>query len=422
MPGGALAQGTLLPDELWGEVFCHLRPKEYVDPQEPTVVYALGTEYVAGKHSQFHRLRSVCKRFNQIFNQHHKLLECLYLKGDFQHTALPSLLLWSLGHKCSIRTFIACCGSPCTEVALAFLSGAALDAVVIRNPSPCTISTLAAFASVTTVDLHFSGDLDLTALHMLHSLKKLHLRDGVFAVGGLAAHMTYLFLDHANVTSAQSCSFVTGLQQLELYASSLVGLDSLGVSACTALTWLALSDAEVGAEVQTHYCNIRQGTVTTLASGLFSLTNLTHLDIEPHSQYDGLFDTKSLLRLRALNYLRLDFKTGRVQIELCAAFTRLLELEVLIIWLRGDSLSTLTLNVAWHKMSRLKAVNLTAKVFKFEKDILGFTQIKGLEILFLHSGYVDGSTAESLEALRCHMARFCPDVLCQLQLQLLTML
>lgn len=98
MPGGALAQGILLPDELWGEVFCHLRPKEYVDPQDPTVVYALGTEYVAGKHSQFHRLRSVCKRFNQIFNQHHKLLRVPVPEGGLpaHSVAQPAALVaWS---------------------------------------------------------------------------------------------------------------------------------------------------------------------------------------------------------------------------------------------------------------------------------------------------------------------------------------
>ena len=137
-----------------------------------------------------------------------------------------------------------------------------------------------------------------------------------------------------------------------------------------------------------------------------------------HDYHDGLFETNGLLRLKALKYLRLDFRIGRVQIELCAAFTCLLELEVLLIWLRGGSLSTLTLNVPWHKMSSLKVVNLMAKVFKFGKEVLGFTQIKGLETLSLHSGYVpqmDGSTAESLEALHYHMTRFRPE--CSLQLQ-----
>ncbi|DBB01645.1 TPA: hypothetical protein ACH3X1_000280 [Trebouxia sp. C0004] len=131
-----------------------------------------------------------------------------------------------------------------------------LDAVVIRNASPCTNSTLAAFASITTVDLHFPGALDLS-LQTFYHLRELHLDDGVFAVDGLAAHVTDLFLDHAVVTSAQSCSFVTGLQTLYMYASSFVGLHPLGLSACTALTWLQLHDAEIGAEVQTKHTNIR---------------------------------------------------------------------------------------------------------------------------------------------------------------------
>ena len=248
-------------------------------------------------------------------------------KHSSRFAALVALLPWSLGHKSSIRTFIARCGSPCTEVALALLSGAALDAVVICNASPCTISTLAAFASVTSVDLKFSGYLDLTALHMLQNLRELHLRGGVFAVDGLAAHVTYLVLDRADVASAQSCSFVTGLQQLDMYASSFVGLHPLGLSACTALTWLQLREAEIGAEVQTEHTDIRRGKVTNLASGLSFLTNLKHLDMRLHSHHHGLFETDKLLRLKALKHLQLHFSTGRVQIELCAAFTCLLELD-----------------------------------------------------------------------------------------------
>ena len=324
MPGGVLNRGICLPDELWAKVFCHLQPEVF----DLTHVDILETQVVAEEHRQFHRLRFVCKRFNQMFNQHQKLVECLYLKEDIKHTALSSLLPWSLGHKSSIRTFIECCGSPCTEVALALLSGAALDAVVICNASPCTISTLAAFASVTTVDLKFSGYyLDLTALHMLQNLRELHLRDGLFDVDRLAAHVTYLVLDRADVASAQSCSFVTGLQQLGLDASSLIGLHPLGLSACTALTWLQLRDAEIGAEVQTEHTNIRPGKVTNLASGLSFLTNLTHLDMRLHSHHHSLFETDKLLRLKALKHLQLHFITGRVQIELCAAFTCLLELD-----------------------------------------------------------------------------------------------
>ena len=416
MPGGALDRDILLPDELWAEVFCHLRPEVYVDL---TKVDILEAQPVAEEHRQFHRLRLVCKRFSQIFHQHQKLVECLYLKGDLQHTGLSSLLPWSLGHKSSIRTFIAYCGSSCTEVALALLSGAALDAVVIRKASPCTISTLAAFASVTTVDLKFSGFyLDLTALHMLQNLRELHLHGGVFDVDRLAAHVTYLFLPFAHVTSAQSCSFVTGLQQLDMYASSFTGLHPLGLSACTALTRLQLCDAEIRAEVQTEYTNVRQGKVTTLALGLPVLTNLTHLDMRLHSYHHGLFEIDKLLRLKALKHLQLHFMTGMVQIELCAAFTCLLELEKLVIWLDGDLPSTLTLNVPWHKMFAIESVMFLADMFKFGTDILGFTQIKGLKWLSLHDGHVmNGPTAKSVEALRYNMEVTRPDVVFESTLQ-----
>ena len=227
--------------------------------------------------------------------------------------------------------------------------------MVTHKASPCTISTLAAFASVTTVDLKTSGYLDLTALHMLQKLRELHLRGGVFDVDRAAAHVTYLFLRRADVTSAESCRFVTGLQQLDMYASGFTGLHPLGLSACTALTWLQLRDAEIRAEVQTEHTDIRRGKVTNLASGFSFLTNLTHLDMQLHSHHHGPFQTDKLLGLKALKYLQLHFLAGRVQIELCAAFTGLLELEKLVIWLDGSP-SALTLIVPWHKMSSIKSV------------------------------------------------------------------
>ncbi len=91
-----------------------------------------------------------------------------------------------------------------------------------------------------------------------------------------------------------------------------------------------------------------------------------------------------------------------------------------MIWLDDDSPSTLTLNVPWHKMSKIKAVDFLANmyIFKFGKDILGFTQIKGLKKPFLHDGHVmDGPTATSVEALRYNMAVFRPDVVFKSTLQ-----
>jgi len=85
--------------------------------------------------------------------------------------------------------------------------------------------------------------------------------------------------------------------------------------------------------------------------------------------------------------------------------------EISEICLSDDPQSTLTLNVPWHKMSKTKAVNFIATVFKFGKDVLGFMQIKGLESVFLHSGWVlDKSTAESVGALLYNMAASRPDV------------
>ncbi len=89
-----------------------------------------------------------------------------------------------------------------------------------------------------------------------------------------------------------------------------------------------------------------------------------------------------------------------------------------MIWLDDDLPSTLTLNVPWHKMSKIKEVNFLANMFKFGKDLLGFTQIKGLKKLFLHDGHVmNGPTATSVEALRYNMAVFRPDVVFKSTLQ-----
>ena len=89
-----------------------------------------------------------------------------------------------------------------------------------------------------------------------------------------------------------------------------------------------------------------------------------------------------------------------------------------MIWLDDDLPSTLTLNVPWHKMSTIKEVIFLANMFKFGKDILGFTQIKGLKGLSLDGCHVmDEPTAKSVEALRHNMAVCRPDAVFELTLR-----
>lgn len=411
-------QDGWLSVDLWAEVLCYLRPQthtgqEYADAEKEQIV--------AERHQRFHQLRLTCKLFNQVFLRNQELSSRLYIKANFQHSALSSLLPWSYRYKGSVHTFTASCGSPCAEVALAGLYGAKLTSVVIRDAASCTISTLAAFTSVTICDLHTSGNLVLTPLKALQNLRDLVLRHGTFELGTITAGLTRLYLSVADATFEPDCNFVSTLHCLRMHTSSLSGLHAMGLSACSALRSLILTDAEIDASAEAEGLNFTQEQAARLPSGVSALTHLTYLcfDIQVLVLYpvEGYFDMHRFYTLTNLQFLSLHVQYGRVDFVLCDAIKQLSKLETLTLTADEHVLSIMILNVQWQLMSNLQVVNLHARAFCFESNVLGFTQLTHLKrVCFLGRRCIDDSSARYFGEMLSNMASHRPDVVCRTSL------
>ena len=405
-----------LSDDLWARVFRLLQPDlcEQAD--------SLGIENVDAdqEYISFHQLRLTCKAFNKVFQQCEELSDCMYLSEHTCHTSLPSLLSWSRRYSSSVTTFVAASETPYTEVALAALSGARaqLTTAVLGETYDYSILTLCAFTSLTTCDLHAAPDpLDLAPLHALPVLRNLYLRRGRYDVSAMQAGLTSLALESAQVTCSSTGNFIGTLQRLNVTDSKLGGPPEISLSCYTTLETAFICNAEIGLAGEDTHLDIRGDSMPRLPARLSALNCLTSLTLWVHGcsvddvDYAGLYTLGSLKRLD-LTYVP---AAGRVNPAIDSRLTQLSKLEDFQVQCGYDIQNTLTLDVSWHLLVNLCAVEFHAGIFQFGQNILGFLQLKCLKSLaFCHGRPINDMTAGYFGALLYNMARHCPDVQVQL--------
>ena len=401
-----------LSDDLWARVFLLLQP----DLCEQTASVGLANMDEDEAYISFHQLRLTCKAFNKVFQQYEELSDCMYLSDLVCQTSIPSLLSWSRRHSSSVKTFIAACDTPYTQVALAALSGAGaqLTTAVLGKTFDYSIFTLGAFTSLTTCDLHAASKvLDLAPLHALQALKELYLRNGGYDVSAMQAGLTYLELDSALVTTSSKDNFTGTLQCLSLDHSKLSGPPELSLSSYTALVTANISNAEIGLGGEDMHLDIRSGNITRLPASLSALKCLTSLELWVYSftlddiDYASLYTLVNLKRLEILYA----FPAGMVNLAIGSRLTQLSRLEYLHVQCGHDTQNILTMDVSWHLLVNLSVVRFHAGTFQFGHSILGFMQLKCLKSLAFSRGRpIDDMTAVYFGALLYNMARHCPDV------------
>ena len=91
-----LDNSDALSSELWARVFSHLSPNQW----RP------GTEGLAEEdleqYPDLHKLQLVCKKFEGVFREHHRLFSVLFLRENIGTQALPGLLAWLQRHNSDI--------------------------------------------------------------------------------------------------------------------------------------------------------------------------------------------------------------------------------------------------------------------------------------------------------------------------------
>ncbi len=400
----------LLSDDLWAQVFLVLEQEFFTEAAaaatDPEIVVS---PPVAEKYSQFHSLRLVCNRFNRVFKHRPKLSSCLILHDHFSHRSLLSLLLWLRREESHVEMFIADCSNPCAEAALAATLTATacltdgVSGVALRRASPCSISVLSNFSSLTSCVLRGPTDeqLDLAPLQVLSHLQQLQMHHGSFANVGLLAELNHVVVSNSDVQYGQNCLSSSRLQKLELFDSTLKELSLADCSSLHELTCWSSNILEAAASQDVAIPD----TLQAFCLGLSGLTQLTYLDFLADCAHEGNCDISWVYTLTGLQRLRLYFKEGCVKVT--EELTLLTDLTDLMIKCGhySEAVPVLTLDVPWKHLRDLQEVTFFSATLQVGLDILDLICLRHLKYVdFDEAKVLDEFSAGCLGALMYNMA------------------
>jgi uncharacterized protein YdcH (DUF465 family) len=233
---------------LWAKVFAYLKPNhaaavELFDMDDTDEDQKQGISKAVTAQAHYHKLKLVCSKFKQVFQEHSELSVAIILAEGNQSHMLPDALVWLRQSGSAIRSFIAFCGGPTQDMVLAAMASLSpqLEYVQLSGPTRATLSGLLAFKSLQSCDLVRPAQaLSLHSLCNLPCLKELVLQAGTFNRLAIPCCLTSLLIGDSSVDCVpESCS-VTRLKTLAIVISKVSRLHDLGVLACTGLDRLEL--------------------------------------------------------------------------------------------------------------------------------------------------------------------------------------
>ena len=205
-----------LPLEVWARIFQFLRAG---NDENLTCILPFKAHLVAqatADQTHFHQLKLVCSKFRDAFAEHPELSNRVILRQSTGHPVASGILLWIQRWRSSIRQFICFSGEEHQEMLIGVLAcpDSVLNFIHLINASQNSIYALPMFSSLIRCDFHAQqGQLDLTALQALPSLKELRLSGGRFS--GVPACLPYLCVALANVQFSGASEQGISLEKLE---------------------------------------------------------------------------------------------------------------------------------------------------------------------------------------------------------------
>ncbi|KAL3151098.1 hypothetical protein ABBQ38_012966 [Trebouxia sp. C0009 RCD-2024] len=388
-----------LTPELWASVFAHLQ-----DLLENAVVGS-----PERKQAEVHRLKLVCKQFRDAFASHPRLVKRLFLGDDLLVSQLPGLLAWLQQNKSSVLTLQSECRRSVFEAVLPELvsSQAALRSINVTGVLP---SLLVPFSSLEKCVLwHSEGTaLNLTPLGRLPRLSHLVLR-GHFRqlrhIAGLT-RLECLSTDTADGLVLDVHKFAPTLQHFAVEYCLLLGVDTLGLSACPGLTHLALRGACL---------KFRNGLVyldkdlSVFPSNLQLLGQLHALNLSSKAQLPSMVWTSALTSLQNLS---ISFRSSHhFSIRHALLLTNLTRLQMTAHSIFGGDRSVLSIAVPWHKLQALKVLVLCGFRLKLDVAVVSLLQLPHLkQITFADSIAAEEYDSECFTELVHNLARLRPEV------------
>ena len=326
----------VLTDEIWGTIFGFVRGIYQTFTNEDKLKANLQRQ------QQLLDLRLVCKQFsvNQISH-----MQRLTLGQDFDSRALPSLFAWLRQRKRSLKFLECSCSIRESNLVLSTLavSSAHLRAAHLQHCDLCSLQLLSAFTNLTACALGVEYHANLGLLHSLPQLSRLQL------TGCPDAKITSLHkLQHLRHVSLRQVEII-GLEYIDLAALESLSFfkvksdDSWDTFVCTGLTVLAFDDAM-----------FPDGRKIDGLEQLSCLARLKSLIISSTHDPSWLRDLKFSV-LATLEILIIGFQgVTHPNLARILQLTKLSELSLYSSLPTTSAVSTVNLNVEWHRLKALQ--------------------------------------------------------------------
>ncbi|KAL3161966.1 hypothetical protein ABBQ38_009046 [Trebouxia sp. C0009 RCD-2024] len=376
-----LDRSEILSAELWTQVFLRLSLNQW----QPHTGGLRVEDFES--YPDLHRLKLVCKKFRDVFLEHHELSNVLFMRQNLKPQALPGLLTWLQRHSNDIGCLVAHCGDPYVNATLTHLTGTQkLTATHIHGATAPQVQILSMCASVNTCTLSRPPqDLDVNCLKTLPKLTDLHLERGVFYNVPLTSQLTLLVINKAGVYASVFCKQGCGLQALYMTHSEVNRLQD-GICARTALKSLSCKGSLVTASQDA--CKLATDILSsTDLRGLTALRQLKNLELETRKAYPSL---QPVYVLDLLEHLHI---TGDISIHVTAGLSRLSNLTSLqITGASGASRPLIKLDVQWHNMRALQEVHVVNVNF-VTIDMVALTDLNYLRTVDFENSQPAGSAS-----------------------------
>ncbi len=399
-----------LASDLWARIFsCLEDPNEclgYVNLEQQ--------EQEEAEHAAFFELRLVCKAFNQIFADYHPCLtRSLTLRWSLAHSHVPSLMSWL--HDCmALKRLIMLCPADFTEIVLAKLSfSVAPEIVQILRAGPMAVQLLSAFNSLKMCHLESTeqhDDLSLSALQSLCSLASLRLYHGTFFDVPVASSLTALHLEFATVTAAEG-SDCSGLCDLKVCNSNLLGLHTHGLLGCVSLQELTCWDCSISAASSLDNFEVHDNVQCSVLADMLQLKKL-YLTVGAPRTGQSMPDFDWTYCIKSLRSLTYNFQADAVVTQQLSMLSNLTQLDI------GNISGNIFLDdrcvelaVDWSLLSKLQKLSMQNCAFKFDKQILGLSKVQSLRLLAVDNIVCrDSLTVNCLVWLVSSLNKNCPNV------------
>lgn len=240
-----------------GKTVAYLKPNPTVaidefDMDDTDEEQKIDVSKVATAQAHYHRLKLVCSKFKQVFQEHSELSDEIILAEGNRSHMVPNALVWLRQSGSAIRNFTAFYRGPIQDLVLAAMASSSpqLDYVHVSGPLKATLSGLLAFKSLKCCHLVKPAKaVSLYPLRSLQCLESLFLQSGTFNRLAIPCCVTSLIISRSTVNCAQDwCSInIMRLQSLAILSSKVSSLHDLGLLTCTLLHHLDLGACVVTA-------------------------------------------------------------------------------------------------------------------------------------------------------------------------------